>query len=574
MSPTIVWFRQDLRIYDHEPLQRAARRGQVIPIYIFEKLLLHHPEACAAQIAFILACLKSLDLDLQKIGGRLILRKGNPVEILPRLVVETQAEGIYAYTDCDRIFCRIRDAQLNQVLAARQMKIRWFEPPASIDELIAYPKYRDRWFADMLAPMAPMPQSLSVPPEISSEALPTLAALGHFADAKIIPEGGTQPARLLLHEFFARKVETYYWQLSYPSAEATTGLSPYIKVGAISIRECVQFAQPYTKDADLRIQRSSKQLISRLRWGSGFHQRFRYLPQLEVASLYTIFDQEGWEFDAELYQKWQQGFTGFPIVDAAARCLLATGGWKELNFRSRAIYSSFLSNLLGMDWRYGALHFMQHLLDGDCAIDHYQWAMQAGVTHCVDKSWTRIYNPGETAIARCDPEAKFIRRWLPELATVPIAELGGNLEKYGYPAPILDYKRARQKRVQQLEHQRSGFRAQENVLPFLARMPELPIPFGASDLSHFCAQNPPLFPAALDLDGLELEQAVNLRTWLVAHVEIQPHKPGKLQNEASESKQSEKTATKSKVAAKTKSSKTSTKSAAKAVQLSLFESLF
>jgi deoxyribodipyrimidine photo-lyase len=116
--------------------------------------------------------------------------------------------------------------------------------------------------------------------------------------------------------------------------------------------------------------------------GPGFTQRFRYLPQLELRSLYRGFDADGWAFDETLYTAWQQGQTGFPIVDAAARCLTATGGYLALNFRTRAIYASFLSNLGGIDWRYGALHFMRHLIDGDCPIDHYQWAMQSGVTHC------------------------------------------------------------------------------------------------------------------------------------------------------------------------------------------------
>lgn len=533
MPTTIVWFRQDLRVWDHEPLSRAARRGAVVPIYIFERSLLHHPEACAAQIEFILKCLYALDLDLQKLGGRLIIREGDPVEILPNLIAKTQAEGVYAYTDCDRIYSRVRDAKVIKCLTERQMRIRWFEPPASIDDLIAYPKYRDRWYADMNSAIAPSPLEISVPEQVKSDRLPTLIELGHQPDQKFIPEGGIEPARLLLKEFFETKAKSYYWQLSYPSAEATTGLSPYIKVGAISIRECVQYARAFTKDSDPKIRLSSKQLISRLRWGSGFHQRFRYMPQLEVRSLYTVFDEDGWDFDPTHYQKWQQGMTGFPIIDAAARCLLATGGWKELNFRSRAIYSSFLSNLLGMDWRYGALHFMQHLIDGDCAIDHYQWAMQAGVTHCVDKSWTRIYNPGEAAIARCDPEAKFIKRWLPELADVPIEKLGGNLESYGYPSPMLDYKQSRKERVKQLEKQRGVFREQKNVLPFLARMPDYPIPFPLSSeqIPNWLTEpNPILFPNALDLESLDLEQAINLRTWLVAHVDIQPHKASTLKH--------------------------------------------
>ncbi len=137
---------------------------------------------------------------------------------------------------------------------------------------------------------------------------------------------GTDAARQLLRSFFSENRDRYHWQLSYPIAEATTGLSPHLKFGVISIRECYQPTEVQLKGiTDRSVQRTRKQLISRLRWGSGFAQRFRYLPQLEL----------------------------------------------RLNFRSRAIYSSFLSHLLGMDWRYGALHFMQHLIDDDCPIDHW-----------------------------------------------------------------------------------------------------------------------------------------------------------------------------------------------------------
>jgi deoxyribodipyrimidine photo-lyase len=497
----------------------------VIPIYFFERSLLQHPETCPAQVAFTLSCLSALDQDLRQLGGHLIIKIGDPVQFLPELVAQTQADGIYAHTDCDRLFCRIRDAQLNRALDRRGMKIRYFDPPGSIAPLVDYPKYRQMWYADMEHPMVPRPQRVLVPEGIPPTPLPTLGDLGIASDAKPIPPGGIAPARSLLREFFDTKADRYYWQLSYPSAEATTGLSPHIKVGAISVRECVQHARRFLSHGDLRIQRSSKQLISRLRWGSGFHQRFRYLPQLEVCSLYQVFDQDGWDFDAEAYTRWQEGMTGFPIVDAAARCLRATGGWKGLNFRSRALYASFLGNLLAMDWRWGALHFMRHLLDGDCAIDHYQWAMQSGVTHCADKSWTRIYNPGAVAIARCDPEARFIRQWLPELEHVPLERLGDDLSEYGYPAPMLPYPQARKRRVQQLEQQRSTFRQQENIAPHLSRLPEYPIPFGGEHQVWNLEPNPELFPTALDLDRLDQDEAAMLRTWLVAHVDIKPHSP-------------------------------------------------
>jgi deoxyribodipyrimidine photo-lyase len=528
MTSTIVWFRRDLRIADHAPLYRAAQRGMVIPVFVFDAALLHHPETGAARVAFMLDCLRQLDQDLQILGGRLILRKGNPVKVLPQLLHQTQAEGIYAYSDSERIYGRSRDAKLNQALETQQLKIRWFEPAASFGKLMPYIEYRDRWFAEMNLPQVPVPNQIQLPEDVTSDPFPTLADLGIISDGKPIPKGGTQAAREHLQDFIAQKSDRYYWQLSYPSAEVTTGLSPYIKFGAISVRECYQTARSLRSSPDQRVRRSGKQLIDRLRWGSGFTQRFRYLPQLELCSLYSIFDQEGWQFHEKYYQAWQDGQTGFPIIDAAARCLQATGGWLALNFRSRAIYASFLSNLLGMDWRYGALHFMRHLIDGDCPIDHYQWAMQAGVTHCADKTWTRIYNPEQTAVNRCDPEGAFIKRWVPELSHLSVAELGVPPRTHGYPTPILNYKAARQQRVKQLQRQRQVFLTQENVIPHIAKLPELLIPFGTErwngEVGWAKEGDHTLLPPSLNLDALTPAQAKDLRTWFVAHVEIQPHR--------------------------------------------------
>ncbi|MGD1855797.1 MAG: FAD-binding domain-containing protein [Leptolyngbyaceae cyanobacterium] len=528
VNRTLVWFRRDLRIHDHEPLYRATRRGAVVPVFIFDRALLQHPETGSARVAFMVDCLRHLDQELQSLGGRLILRSGDPVEILPSLIRATQADGIYSYTDCERIYGRVRDARLNQALTQQQMKIRWFEPAASSPELMAYPRYRQWWYQEMTAPLVPIPSSVDVPGELQSEQLPDLQQLGHQADGKPIPVGSTRMARQLLQKFLKEKADRYYWQLSYPSAEVTTGLSPHIKFGVISIRECVQTIQRADDRGDRRVQRSYHQLISRLRWGNGFTQRFRYLPQLELRSLYSVFDEDGWEFDSNLYQAWQQGQTGFPIVDAAARCLQATGGYLALNFRTRAIYSSFLSNLMGMDWRYGALHFMRHLLDGDCPIDHYQWAMQSGVTHCIDKTWTRIYNPQQVAVDRCDPDGLFIKRWVPELAHLSPEQLGMPSPTPGYPAPILDYRQMRSHRVSQLEQQRGKFLNSDNIVAYLGRMPKNVTPFGAerypSDVSWARAEAPSLFPLALDLDSLDAKQSSDLRTWFVAHVNITPSK--------------------------------------------------
>lgn len=531
MNRTLVWFRRDLRISDHLPLYRAARRGLVIPVFVFDRALLLHPETGAGRVRFMLDCLSALDRDLRSRQGRLIFRAGDPVEVLPQLVRETGADGIYSYIDYERIYGRVRDERLNRALAKEDLKIRWFEPAGGVADLVEYPQYRQHWYEEMRSPCVPTPQRIEVPPDIPSDPLPELETLGHSADEKFIPKGGSAEAKRLLRVFFdQRKAERYYWQLSYPSANATSGLSPYIKYGAISIRECAQTVWQRQDDpqwqADGRVQRSSHQLMSRLRWGSGFTQRFRYLPQLEVRSLYTPFEDgrfenNGWDFNAAQYEAWKTGHTGFPIVDAAARCLQATGGWLALNFRVRAIYASFLSNLMGMDWRYGALHFMRHLIDGDCPIDHYQWAQQAGVTQCLDKAWTRIYNPEQEAIDRCDPKGEFVYRWVPELAHLKPAQLGKPPKVKGYPTPILDYTAARNRRAAVIDEQRFDIIHAPNVIPLITPLPADVTPFGAdlfpSDVSW--AQQPiaALFPHALDLESLDRRQASILRSWLVVH---------------------------------------------------------
>ena len=268
MNRTLVWYRRDLRIYDHEPLYRAARRGSVIPVFIFDRSLLLHPETGSGRVKFMLSCLAALDQDLSARGGRLILRTGNPVEVLPALVKETGAEGIYSYIDFERIYGRVRDARLNQTLQKEGLKIRWFEPPGTTSSLISYPAYRQLWYEQMRSPLVPTPQKIHVSPEIPSEPLPTITQLEHTADGMKIPPGGTTEARRLLSLFFdGGKAESYYWQLSYPGSSATSGLSPYIKYGAISIRECAQTVwarqqEPQWTD-DKRVQRSAHQQITR-----------------------------------------------------------------------------------------------------------------------------------------------------------------------------------------------------------------------------------------------------------------------------------------------------------------------
>ncbi|QEY31365.1 deoxyribodipyrimidine photolyase [Synechococcus sp. RSCCF101] len=526
VAPTVVWFRRDLRVHDHAPLREAAAHGPVLPLFILDPALLHHPETGPARVDFLLRSLRALDHDLKTRGSGLTVRIGEPSAVLAELVREIGASTVMVHSDCERLVGRVRDARVAERLGPLGVRLRWFDPPGSTPDLLSHSHWRRLWIASMAMPILEAPARLPPPPQSPQGAtrIPSLSALGLPPSDVPQPEAGTDAARERLRSFLEDGAsETYYWQLSEPAARVSSGLSPYLKFGVISPREVVQrlrgSAHAHTGP---RARRSVGQLLSRLRWAASMHQRFRYLPQLELCSLWSVFDAGGdpseleAPLDEALYAAWREGRTGYPIVDAAARCLLAEGGWRSLNFRARAIHSSFLSNLCGIDWRYGALHYMRHLIDGDCAIDHYQWAMQAGVTDGRPGGWSRIYHPGQTAVTRCDPHGLFIRRWVPEVAHLTNDQLGEPPPLDGYPAPIVRYEQCRERREQWLLERRAGIPG--HGVGQLARLPQSLRPFAAERFPHAVvdwseAPGQALHPPALPLDGLTPEEERALLSW-------------------------------------------------------------
>ncbi|WP_254968399.1 FAD-binding domain-containing protein [Cyanobium sp. CH-040] len=520
----VLWFRRDLRLDDHPALVDACRRGPVLPLFILDAALLHHPETGPARVAFLLASLRALDHDLRRRGSRLLVRQGEPAAVLLAVVRQCGADGVVAHVDTERLVGRVRDARVSSALARAGIPLRWLEPPGCIPHLLAYPDWRRSWHGEMALEPLPAPSRISTPPpqgppEAAAAAVPGLAELGLEADGKPIPAAGTSAALELLERFRdGGAAERYFWQLSLPSARATTGLGPYLKFGVISHRQVLHTIAPL-RQGSTGERRSWRQLVSRLRWGAGMAQRFRYLPQLELRPLWDCYEEASplSAEQEELYAAWQSGRTGFPLVDAAARCLLASGGWLDLNFRSRAIHASFLTNLCGIDWRYGALHYMRHLIDGDCCIDHYQWAMQAGVTAAGGgRGWSRIYHPGRVAVERCDPQGLFIRRWLPELADLTNDQLGSPPLMASYPRPLLDYEQARRRRLGRLERQRQHWRPHG-----FSRMPADLSPFGAerisgSEVDWASPPAPELSPAALPLEQLDPGALGDLASWFSA----------------------------------------------------------
>ena len=262
-------------------------------------------------------------------------------------------------------------------------------------------------------------------------------------------QGGEDNAQGTINSFVAHRYQGYHWKMSRPwlaQQGATSHLSAHLDFGTISSRTVYQrIIEVELKTDHAKNKFSLQSFRDRLRWHDKFSQRHYFHPELAWKNRYPEFDQ--WYSPEalagekqELFQAWCDGKTGLPMVDASMRQLNKIG-W--MNFRMRAMCVTFLCINCGVSWHHGAQYFMSKLVDGNIAINHWQWQAQAGVTNPASKTF-RIYNPTKN-LQEKDPYLQFVRYWIPELKPYRMQELlsGEYSATSNYPQPILDYKLTR-----------------------------------------------------------------------------------------------------------------------------------
>jgi deoxyribodipyrimidine photo-lyase len=283
--------------------------------------------------------------------------------------------------------------------------------------------------------------------QAADDPLPVLEALG-FARADPGLPAGTQGARELWSAFSGRLAD-YARQRDYPAQPGTSRLSAHLRFGTVSIRALV-------KTAHARRNPGAETWLSELIWREFYFAVLAARPDVVERSFRPEFDALDWETDERLFDAWREGRTGYPIVDAAMRELTATG-W--MHNRLRMITASFLTKDLGIDWRRGAGHFAEQLLDHDLAANNGGWQWSAS-TGCDAQPWFRIFNP-VTQSKRFDAAGDYIRRWVPELARVPGADIhapwemapleqqaAGCVVGRDYPLPIVRHDEARRRTLE------------------------------------------------------------------------------------------------------------------------------
>ena len=458
-STAVVWFRRDLRVHDHPALTAAAERhDRVVPLFVLDPRLLGGRFASPVRTQFLLGSLRALAVSLAEAGTPLIVRTGDPADVVAALCALTGARDVYVSRD-HAPYGRARDARAAERLAVDGVA---FHPkrgnlvhePESVATaegrpFTVYSPFRRAWERLGRRGVLPAPTGL-VGRDLDPGVIPPSIDAGHGGAERpsVEPSLGLEPgesaARRRLDRWLERGLDDYASSRDrLDLVDGTSRLSADLHLGLLSPNEVV--AQALGPGDGRRV------FANELVWREFYAHVLFHRPTVRERSFRPAFDAIDWSGDLVAMDAWRAGLTGYPIVDAAMRQLAATG-W--MHNRARMIVATFLTKDLLVDWRVGEAHFMRSLVDGDVASNNggWQWSASSGTD---PQPYFRIFNP-VTQGRRHDPDGTYVRRWVPELAAVPKAWIHAPWEMPSetaaaiafrpgieYPERIVDHAEAR-----------------------------------------------------------------------------------------------------------------------------------
>jgi len=426
----LVWFKRDLRLADHAPLVAALGHADAAGLFIIEPEWLNSPECSPSHVAFALACLGELREALARRGLPLLVRCGPALQVLAGLHATQPFTHLLSHEETGPGWSYTRDLAVARWCRGQGVSWQEFSQTGVVRGLRQRAGWAQRWQARMDAPRLRLEGRWQVSTPLAQPPLPTLAELGLPAPDQSLQPAGEQAALQTLRSFLGGRGHDYRRTISSPlSAEqGCSRLSPHLAFGTVSMRTVHQATEQAILHAPDRETASALRAFGgRLRWHCHFMQKLESEPEIEFRNMARAYDgmrEDDW--NPARFEAWCQGRTGYPMVDACMRSLKATG-W--LNFRMRAMLVSFASYHLWLHWRETGLFLARQFLDFEPGIHWCQMQMQSGTTGI---NTLRIYSPVKQALDQ-DPEGLFIRRWVPELAGVPLPYLA---QPWTMPAPV------------------------------------------------------------------------------------------------------------------------------------------
>lgn len=449
MRASVALFTGDLRVHDN-PVLRAALTGAelVVPLFVLDSALAANGFLVPNRAAFLADCLADLDASLRSRGGRLVLRHGDVVEETCRVADEVDAGAVHIAGGVSGYATR-REERLRSSLAHSRRELCVHDTVLTVvapggivpsgtprpadgsgrDHYAVFTPYFRRWRAEGVREAVAAPRRIPVP-GIDSDPLPPPGSLAGGRVSPGLPPGGESEGRARVRRWESGPLRDYEERHDDLAGDATSRLSPYLHFGCLSPVEL-------THRATRRGGAGADAFVRQLAWRDFHHQVLAARPSAAHDDYRPRGDH--WRADAEETAAWRDGRTGYPIVDAAMR-QLRHEGW--MHNRGRLLTASFLSKTLYVDWRVGAAHFLDLLVDGDVANNQLNWQWVAGTG--TDTRPNRVLNPLAQA-TRFDPDGAYVRRWIPELAGIdgPAVHRPWRLpedrrSRLDYPAPIVD----------------------------------------------------------------------------------------------------------------------------------------
>lgn len=420
---TLFWFRRDLRLEDNHGLYEALASGNdVLPIFIFDTTILNQLDRADARVSFIHDLLTGIQEKLQAVGKSLAVFHGDPLTIIEQLVAQHPITALYANRDYEPN-ARQRDKAIYELLAAQNIPFKTYKDQVIFEKnevvkddglpYVVYTPYANKWKRNFSTVQLLSFASASMLANLADHTYPFLA----------LNDIGFQRSTIQLtpYDVSTELIDNYEQTRNFPALNKTSYLGAYLRFGAVSIRKMVKRAS----------QSANKTFLSELIWREFFMQILWHFPHTTRASFRPKYDAIKWNNNEADFEKWCNGQTGYPFVDAGMRELNATG---HMHNRVRMIVASFLCKHLLIDWRWGETYFAQKLLDYEQAsnVGNWQWAAGSGVDAA---PYFRIFNPSEQ-IKKFDKQLEYIKKWVPEL------------DELKYPSPMVDHKFARERCLQ------------------------------------------------------------------------------------------------------------------------------